>query len=112
MFRFITDLFRDKELEDWCDTSNDGVIYTSKQWEDAETFVRNHLSRECEIVRYISRWVVTGAIAGETTTGRLFEYYMRDLVRGAVREDGYDEYADAVEKAGIVSGGFWHKGNR
>lgn len=78
--------------------ANDGQYYTDEQYEAAGGLVRAH----CKNITVTINWRVTGAIAGFTIDDKPFEYYMRDLVLGIVREDGYDDYRKAVEQAGLV----------
>jgi hypothetical protein len=85
--------------------SNDGVLYTEEQWQYAIGLVQGYYKakglQDFEVS--VKRWEVTGAVCG-TVRGKDFEYYMRDLVRGKIRDDvsAFLEYKEQVRKAGIV----------
>ena len=89
-----------------CIMANDGVAYSDDQYILAGRLVEEHLRRLGKSVSITewNYWHVTGAIAGFTNDGEPFEFYMRDLVRGIVRERqlGYGEYMAAVKEAGVV----------
>ena len=85
--------------------ANNGQYYSDEQYERAAELVKAHLeSQGKEPLPITSRghWWGTGAVAGYLKVGTPFEYYMRDLVLGIVREDGYEDYRKAVQAAGIV----------
>lgn len=83
--------------------ANDGQYYSDEQYHQAAELVKVHLeSQGKEPLPCISHWWATGAIAGYLKDGTPFEYYMRDLVLGIVRGDGYDDYFEAVDQAGVV----------
>jgi hypothetical protein len=90
--------------------SNDGVLYTEKQWTYAEGLVKGFLVGKRYSVNKIhtSRWIATGAIAvfglDDYNQEHRFQYYMRDLVRDVIRDDrtSFEEYQEAVKQAGLL----------
>lgn len=86
--------------------ANDGGWYTSQQYIQAQSAVRQYLTEREWTVEEIVVLKTVGSlsvIASKEGYGRSgFSFYMRDLVWGIVREDGSDDYSDAVRAAGIV----------
>ena len=88
--------------------ANDGQWYTEQQYQEAANMVLQHLKEQGKRVVSLCHFHITGAIWGQTDDGSpSFQYYMRDLTRGIIRESGdaYDDYQEAVLIAGIVPRG-------
>ena len=86
--------------------ANDGGYYTPEQYLDARNAVRVYLIEREWTVEETSISEIAGSVSGiahrDGYGRRGFTFYMRDLTRGVVREDGADDYFDAVRAAGVV----------
>jgi len=89
---------KDRKIIGSC--SNDGVLYTGQQWKDARALLQMTL----EGVTTISALTIVGSLTVWDSDGKVIgNYYMRDLVRGIIRDDEQSqvEYQEAVKAAGL-----------
>lgn len=95
-----------REQERVLGNSLDGVRYTKSQYLSAYDLVVDHLRRSGYTRIRANAMEVVGAIDGFAVdpAGKEvdFEYYMRDLVLGNIREDGGDDYRIAVNRAKVA----------
>lgn len=95
--------------------SSDGRRYTKEEWEAAENLMIGFLIGRCQIREASEvkpgRMEVVGSVnARRIRDGKIYEFYMRDLVRGIVRESNggpdrraaCEEYQRAVRQAGLI----------
>ena len=85
--------------------SNDGVLYSNDQWNEARKLLDKKLGEDGHYVCGTVALTIVGSLTAFGLHNRVIgEYFMRDLVRGIVRDDdrARREYQEAVDAAGLV----------
>lgn len=100
-------LFRNKEK---ATRSDDGIHYSDDQYAMGRAFVEYHLMQQGWRGIFVRPRCATGAITGfvrdASGVETPVEFYMRDLVRGMIRNDQVArlEYYDQVRQAKMILG--------